>query len=94
MDSKTINSIKHNNKIVRREREQTQWFLRGSVITAYVHASKLTQLEDFTMQASQGFKCLQLTSKVSMNLYNKEIISPISSPQVFLTLVHSQFDEK
>ena len=51
-------------------------------------------LEDFTIQASQDFKFLQLTSKVSINIYNEEIISPISSPQVFLTLVHSQFDEK
>ena len=29
-----------------------------------------------------------------MNLYNQEIISPISLPQVFLTLIHSQFDKK
>ena len=35
-----------------------------------------------------------MTSKVSTNLYNQEIISPISSPQVFPTLTHSQFDKK
>ena len=33
---------------------QTQWFLRGSAIPAYVHASKLTGLEDFTKQASKA----------------------------------------
>ena len=55
--------------------KQTHEFLRGSAIPAYVHASKQPKLGDFTIQAFQGFKNLQLTSKVSMNLYNKEIIS-------------------
>ena len=40
------------------EEKQTHEFLRGSAIPAYVHASKLTWLEDFTIQASQGFKRL------------------------------------
>ena len=55
--------------------KQTHEFLRGSAIPAYVLASKRSKLEDFTIEAFQGFKCLQLTFKVSMNLYNKEIIS-------------------
>ena len=70
-------------------KKQTYGFLHGSAISAYIHASKPTKLEDFTIQVSQNFKFLQLTSKVSMNLYNQEIISPISSPQVFPTLTHS-----
>ena len=39
--------------------------------------SEHTGLEDFIIQALQGFKRLQLTSKVSMDLYNKRL-SPIS----------------
>lgn len=34
------------------KREQTRKLLRGSVIPAYVHASKQTKLEDFIIQAS------------------------------------------
>ena len=45
--------------------KQTHEFLHGSVIPAYVHSSKRSKLEDFTIQAFQGFKCLQLTPKVS-----------------------------
>ena len=57
----------------------------------YVHASKQTKLEDFTIQASQGFKHLQLTSKVSLNIYNKRL-SPISYPKCIPTLTTSQFN--
>ena len=55
--------------------KQTHEVLRGSAIPAYVHASKRSKVEDFTIQAFLDLKCLQLTSKVLMNLCNKEIIS-------------------
>ena len=83
----------HNIKRLRKEKTNTNiftWFGNFCLRTRLQAHS----LEDFTVQPSKGFMFLQLTSKVSMNLYNQEIISPISSPQVFLTLVHSQFDEK
>ena len=83
----------HNIKRVRKEKTNTRiftWF-GNPCLRPLCQAHSL---ENFTIQASQGFKFLQLTSKVSMNFYNQEIISPISLPQVFLTLVHSQFDEK
>ena len=59
--------------------------VRCSVIPAYVHSSKQPKLDDFTIQAFQGFKSLQLTFKVSMNLYNKEIISQSLQLSVYHT---------
>ena len=56
-------------------RKQTERFLRGLAVSAYVHTSKQPKLEDFTIQAFQDFKSLQLTSKVTINFYSKEIIS-------------------
>ena len=46
----------------KREEKQTHEFLRGLTIPAYVHVSKRSKLEDFTIQAFQGFKRLQLIS--------------------------------
>ena len=59
----------------KREEKQTHEFLRGSAIPAYVHASKHTGLEDFTIQAFPRLQPITIDFKVSMNLYNKEIIS-------------------
>ena len=59
MKSKTINLIKHNNKRVREERANTI-FLRGSANRAYIHASKLTGLEDSTKQASKASTTLTI----------------------------------
>ena len=47
-------------------------FFRGSVNSAYVHASKLIGLEAFTIQVLhlKASNSLQFISKVSINLYN------------------------
>ena len=57
------------------EEKQTHEFLRGSANPAYVHACKLSKLEDFTIQAFPRLQPFTIDFKVSMNLYNKEIIS-------------------
>ena len=57
------------------EEKQTHEFLRGSAIPAYAHASKRSKLEDFTIQAFLRVQPFTIDFKVSMNLYNKEIIS-------------------
>ena len=57
------------------EEKQTYEFLRGSAIPAYVHASKRSKLEDFTIRAFPRLQPFTIDFKVSMNLYNKEIIS-------------------
>ena len=53
------------------EEKQTHEFLRGSAITAYVHASKRSKLEDFTIQAFPRLLPFIIDFKVSINLYNK-----------------------
>ena len=63
-------------------RKQMQRFLHDSAISAYVHTSKQPKLENFTIQAFQMFKSLQLTSNVSINIYNKEITSQSLQPSV------------
>ena len=55
--------------------KQTHEFLRGSAIPAYVHASKQSKLEDFTIRAFPRLQPFTIDFKVSLNLYNKEIIS-------------------
>ena len=73
-----IESNKFNQSTIIKEqgkREQTQGFLRGSAIPAYVHASKRSKLEDFTIRAFPRLQPFTIDFKVSMNLYNKEIIS-------------------
>ena len=57
------------------EEKQTHEFLRGSVISAYVYASKWSKLEDFTIRSFPKLQTFTIDFKVSMNLYNKEIIS-------------------
>ena len=57
------------------EEKQTHEFLRDSAIPAYVHASKWSKLEDFTIRAFPRLQPFTIDFKVSMNLYNKEIIS-------------------
>ena len=57
------------------EDKQKHEFLCGSAIPAYVHASNQSKLEDFTTQAFPRFQPFTIDFKVSMNLYNKEIIS-------------------
>ena len=90
---KTINSIKHNIKRVREEKTNTRiftWFgyprlrprLQAHPAWGF-HYPSLPRLQMFTIDFQGVNGPLQ-----------QEIISPISSPQVFLTLVHSQFDEK
>ena len=56
---KIINLIKQYNIRVREEKSNT-WFLRGSTNRAYVHASKLTGLEDSTKQASKASTALTI----------------------------------
>ena len=56
------------------EEKQTHEFLHGSTIPAYVHASKRSKLEDFTIQPFPRLQLFTINFKVSMNLYNKEII--------------------
>ena len=55
--------------------KQTHEFLRGWAIPAYVHASKQSKLEDFTIQAFPRLQPITIDFVVSINLYNKEIIS-------------------
>ena len=57
------------------EEKQTHEFLRGSAISAYVHASERSKLKDFTIQSFPRFQPFTIDFKVSTNLYNKEIIS-------------------
>ena len=57
------------------EEKQTHKILRGSANPAYVHASKRSKLEDFTIQVFPRLQPFTIDFKVSMNLYNKEIIS-------------------
>ena len=57
------------------EEKQTHKFLRGSTIPAYVHASKRSMLEDFTIRAFPTLQPFTIDFKVSMDLYNKGIIS-------------------
>ena len=57
------------------EEKQTYEFLRGLAIPAYVHASKRSKLENFTIGAFPRLQTFTIDFKVSMNLYNKEIIS-------------------
>ena len=57
------------------EEKQTHEFLRGSAISAYVHASKQSKLEDFTIQAFPRLQPITIDFEVSINLYNEEIIS-------------------
>ena len=50
-----MKQIQSNNKKMSKGREiQTLRFLRGSANLAYVHASKLSELEDSTKQASKA----------------------------------------
>ena len=49
-------------------------FLRGSANLAYVHASKPTKLEDFTIQASQGFKFFTIDFQGVNQPLHQEII--------------------
>ena len=62
----------NNFKEVRGNKSNTR-FLRGSGQPAYIHASKLTMLEDITIQTLQSkvLKSLRLTSKRSMDLCNE-----------------------
>ena len=90
---KIINSIKHNIKRVREEKTNTRiftWFgypslrprLQAHPAWGFYYPS-LPSLQMFTIDFQSVHESLQ-----------QEIISPISSPQVFPTLLHSQFDEK
>ena len=56
-----------------REMKSNTKYLRGSGKPPYVHTSKPTALKDSTIQAlqSRALRCLQLISKVSINLYNE-----------------------
>ena len=90
---KTINSIKHNIKRVREEKTNTRiftWFgyprlrphLQAHLVWGF-HYPSLPRLQMFTIDFQGVNEPLQ-----------QEIISLISSPQVFPTLAHSQFDKK
>ena len=57
------------------EKKQTHEFLRGSAIPTYVHAYKQSKLKNFTIQVFPRIQPFTIDFKVSMNLYNKEIIS-------------------
>ena len=57
------------------EEKQTHEFLRGSAISAYIYTSKRSKLDDFTIQAFPRLQPFTIDFKVSINLYNKEIIS-------------------
>ena len=83
----------HNNKRVREERTNTI-ILRGSAIPACIHASKPTKLEDFTIQASQGFKFYTIDFQdVNKPLQPRDYLS-ISSLKCFSHLCTHKFDEK
>ena len=90
---KTINSFKYNIKRVREEKTNTEiftWFgypylrphLQAHPAWGF-HYPSLPILQMFTIDF-QGVN----------EPFQQEIISSISSPQVFPTLVHSQIDEK
>ena len=64
-------------------RKQTQRFLRGSTIPAYVHASKHTGLEDLTIQTFPRLQTFTIDFKVSMNLYNKRLSLQSLHPKCF-----------
>ena len=64
--------------------KQTHEFLRGSAILTYVHASKRSKLEDFTIQAFQGFKCLRLTLRCQWTFTIKRL-----SPNLFTQVSHT-----
>ena len=69
-------------------------FLHGLANFAYVHASKLTEIKDFTIQVlhPKSSKSLQLTSKVSIHLYNLKLnLSPLT-PSVSHAYNPSNFD--
>ena len=55
------------------EEKQTHEFLRGSAIPAYVHASKRSKLEDFTIRAFPRLQTFTIDFKVVINLYNKRL---------------------
>ena len=69
-----------------RTEKQTHEFLRGSAIPAYVHAFKRSKLEDFTIRTFPKLQPVTIDFKVSMNLYNKEIISQ----SLHLSVSHTQ----
>ena len=76
------------------KREQTQHFLLGLAIPGYVHASKPTKLEDFTIQASQGFKFFTIDFQgVNKPLQPIDYLS-ISSLKCFSHLCTHKFDKK
>ena len=54
------------------EKKANTKFLRGSAKPAYIHASKQTELDCSTIQAlqSKASGSLQLTFRVSINIYN------------------------
>ena len=64
------------------EEKQTHKFLRGSAIPA----SKQSKLEDFTIRTFPKLQPVTIDFKVSMNLYNKEIISQ----SLHLSVSHTQ----
>ena len=81
---KTISSFNQSTIIKEQgKRKQTQGFLRGSAIPAYVHASKHTGLEDFTIEAFPRPQTFIIDFKVSMNLYNKRLYLQSLHPKCF-----------